>query len=356
MAERQQAERGLPAPAMERLATWLAAHVPSAQGELAAEKFEGGQSNPTYRLSVNGEPRFVLRKKPDGVLLASAHAVEREYRVTKALADTPVPVARPLALCEDSSIVGTPFFIMEYVAGRNFWEASLPDLPHAERGEIYAAMATTLAALHRVDPQAVGLGDFGRPGDYFARQIDRWTRQYRATETDRIAGMEHLIEWLPANNPGSLESRIVHGDFRNDNLIFAADRPEVLAVLDWELSTLGHPLADLAQFALTWRIPPAYRGLAGLDLAALGIPNEAAFLAIYAQASGQPSVDPQHWRFALAFACFRNAAIRQGVYKRALDGNASSTQAAEHGRRARFVADLGQRLANGETDAVLQAG
>lgn len=339
---------------LTRLVPWLRGHVPGADGEVAAEKFAGGQSNPTYRLSVDGVPRFVLRRKPDGVLLASAHAVEREYRVTDALKDTDVPVARPLALCEDTSVVGTPFFVMRYVEGRNFWDATLPDQSPAERTAIYDAMNATLAALHRVDPVAVGLADYGRPGDYFARQIGRWTRQYRATETRRIDAVEQLIEWLPAHNPGWDESRIVHGDFRNDNVIFAPDRPQILAVLDWELSTLGHPLADVAQYAMTWRLPPGrYRGLAGLDLAALGIPEEAAFLESYARRAGRGAVDPAHWRFALAFACFRNACIRQGVYRRALDGNASSAQAAEHGARAGKVAELGWRLASGEDGAVL---
>ena len=341
---------------LDRLGPWLRAHVPGADGAITAEKFPGGQSNPTYRISVDGAPRFVLRRKPDGVLLPSAHAVEREYRVTRALHGTAVPVAKPLAMCEDSSIVGTPFFVMEYLEGRNFWDATLPDLAPAERAAIYGAMADTLAALHSVDPVAVGLADYGRPGDYFARQTARWTRQYRATETRRIDAIERLIEWLPANNPGSDESRVVHGDFRNDNLIFAPDSARVLAVIDWELSTLGHPLADAAQFALTWRFTPGrYRGLAGLDLAALGIPDEAAFLARYAAASGAGALDPAHWRFALAFACFRNACIRQGVYKRALEGNASSVSAAEHGIRAGFVADLGWRLASGDDAAVLEA-
>ena len=341
---------------LDRLGPWLRSRVPGANGTITAEKFPGGQSNPTYQLCVDGTPRFVLRRKPDGVLLPSAHAVEREYRVTRALHGTAVPVARPLALCEDSTIVGTPFFVMEYLEGHNFWDATLPGQKPAERGAIYGAMADTLAALHSVDPVEVGLADYGRPGDYFARQTARWTRQYRATETRHIEAVERLIEWLPANNPGSDASRVVHGDFRNDNLIFALDGPRVLAVIDWELSTLGHPLADVAQFALTWRFTPGrYRGLAGLDLAALGIPDEAAFLARYAAASGGRPVDPAHWRFALAFACFRNACIRQGVYKRALEGNASSGQAAEHGIRAGFVADLGWRLASGEDSAILEA-
>lgn len=347
----------LPADALERLRPWLAAHVPGADGAVTAEKFPGGQSNPTYKVSVNGTPRFVLRKKPDGVLLASAHAVEREYRVTKALADTAVPVARPYALCEDSSLIGTPFFVMEYKEGRNFWDATLPDQTSQERAAIYLELARTMAALHQVDPVAVGLADYGKPGDYFARQIGRWTKQYRATQTGEIAALERLIEWLPANNPGLEESRIVHGDLRSDNLIFHKTEPKVIAVIDWELSTLGHPLADLAQYALTWRWPPKdYRGLAGLDLAELGIPTETQFLKAYAEATGSAPVDPAQWRFALAFACFRNAAIRQGVYKRAIDGNASSTEAEIHGLRAGIVAELGWRIAGGEGGATIAGG
>lgn len=347
----------LSAESLERLRPWLATHVPGADGVITAEKFPGGQSNPTYKLSVNGTPRFVLRKKPDGVLLASAHAVEREYRVTKALADTAVPVARPYTLCEDSSLIGTPFFVMEYKEGRNFWDATLPEQSPEERRAIYLGLALTMAALHQVDPAAVGLADYGKPGDYFARQISRWTKQYRATQTGEIAALERLIEWLPANNPGLEESRIVHGDLRSDNLIFHKTEPKVIAVIDWELSTLGHPLADLAQYALTWRWPPKdYRGLAGLNLAELGIPTQAQFLQAYAEATDSAPVDPTVWRFATAFACFRNAAIRQGVYKRALDGNASSTQAEIHGLRAGIVADLGWRIACGEDDATIAGG
>ena len=340
---------------LSRLVPWLRAQTPKAGGTITAEKFPGGQSNPTYRLSVDGVPRFVLRKKPDGVILPSAHAVEREYRVTAALADTAVPVARPLALCEDTSIVGTPFFIMAYVEGRNFWNATLPDLEPTERRALHLEMVRVLGELHRLDPDAIGLGDYGRPGDYFARQTARWTKQYRATETAPIAPIEGLIDWLPANNPGLTETRVVHGDFRNDNLIFHPAEPRVLAVIDWELSTLGHPLADVAQHLLAWRLPAAgYRGLADADLAALGIPNEAEILAGYVAATGRGAIDPEHWRYALVFAAFRNACIRQGVYHRALAGNASSPQALEHGARAAQVADLGWRLAQGDAAAVLR--
>lgn len=337
-----------------RLSAWLRDNVPGAEGQLDVEKFAGGQSNPTYLLAFDGQPRFVLRRKPDGVLLPSAHAVEREYRVTRALVDSAVPVARPLALCEDSSVVGTPFFVMDYAEGRNFWDARLPDHSPAERAALYDEMNRVLAALHSVDPVAVGLSDYGRPGNYFARQVARWTKQYRATMTQPIEAMERLMEWLPANDPGLEASRIVHGDFRNDNLIFAPDAPRIIAVLDWELSTLGHPLADLAQHVMAWRVTAnGYRGLSDSDLPALGIPEEADYVRRYGERSSTGPIDPAHWRYALAFAMFRNAGIRQGVYRRALDGNASSHEAAVHGARASEIADLGWRIASGETEARL---
>ncbi len=337
---------------LTRLDPWLRERFPELTGDIAAQKFAGGQSNPTYAILVDGRPRMVLRKKPPGVLLPSAHAVEREYKVTAALADTGVPVARPLALCEDAEVVGTPFFVMEHAAGRNFWDARLPDMQPAERAAIYDAMITVLARLHAVDPVAVGLADFGKPGNYFARQVGRWTKQYRATETQTIEAMDRLIEWLPANDPGLEESRVVHGDYRNDNLIFHPERPEVIAVLDWELSTLGHPLADLAQHVMAWRVnAEGFRGLSDSDLPALGIPTEQAYLARYREQTGAGPIDPAHWRYALAFALFRNAGIRQGVYKRALEGNASSEAAALHGAKAAQIAALGWRIARGEDDA-----
>ncbi|MCP1470338.1 aminoglycoside phosphotransferase (APT) family kinase protein [Sphingobium sp. OAS761] len=337
-----------------RLSPWLRDHVPGADGVITAEKFVGGQSNPTYLLAVDGEEKFVLRRKPDGVLLPSAHAVEREYRVTDALKDTDVPVARPFALCEDASIVGTPFFVMDYARGRNFWDARLPDQSPVERAAIYDEMNRVLAALHAVDPVAVGLETYGRPGNYFARQVARWTKQYRATETQRIEAMERLIDWLPANDPGLEASRIVHGDFRNDNMIFAPDAPRIVAVLDWELSTLGHPLADLAQHVMAWRVPrEGYRGLSDANLRALGIPSEADYVRRYGERSGAGAIDPNHWRYALTFAMFRNAGIRQGVYRRAIDGNASSEAAAMHGARAGEIAGLAWRIANGDDDARL---
>lgn len=342
--------------AAPRLAAWLATHGFVLNAPVTIEKFAGGQSNPTYKIVCDGQVRLVLRKKPAGALLPSAHAVEREYRVTRALAATAVPVARPLLLCEDVAILGTPFFVMEHVPGRNFWHAHLPDSAPAERAALYDQMNRVLAALHQIDPVAIGLGDFGRAAGYLTRQIDRWTRQYRATETTRIDAMERLIAWLPAHVPTGDAACIVHGDYRNDNLIFHADRPEIAAVLDWELATIGHPLADIAQHMIAWRLPPdPYRGLAALDLAALGIPAERDYLALYAERAGLGAIDPEGWSFALAFALFRNAAIRQGVLRRALDGNASSAAAAVHGTRARDVAALGWRIASGDRDAVLTA-
>jgi aminoglycoside phosphotransferase (APT) family kinase protein len=339
---------------LQALAAWWPAALPPLEGEISARKFAGGQSNPTYAISLAGVPRYVLRKKPPGVLLPSAHAVEREYRVTDALKDSDVPVARPLALCEYASVIGTPFFVMEYIAGRNFWDARLPGMNPTERTETYREMNWTLAALHRVDPAAAGLAEFGRPGDYFGRQVARWTKQYRATETSRIEAMERLIEWLPANNPGRTESRIVHGDFRNDNMIFDANVPQVRAVLDWELSTLGDPLADLAQHMVAWRVPhEGYRGLSDVDLAQLGIPDEACYLALYCERAGVALPAPATWAYALAFAMFRNAAIRQGVFRRSLDGNASSEAAALHGARAAEIARLGWRIAAEDADARL---
>jgi len=339
---------------LTRLVPWLRAHVPGTAGAIEAHKFAGGQSNPTYALLVDGIPRFALRKKPPGALLPSAHAIEREYRVTDALKGGAVPVARPFALCEDPDIVGTPFFVMEHVTGRNFWDARLPELEPADRAAIYDEMNRVLAALHAVDPAAVGLGDFGRPGNYFARQIARWTKQYRASEIEPIAAMDRLIEWLPAHDPGLEGLAIVHGDYRNDNLIFDAREPRILAVLDWELATLGHPLADLAQHMMAWRVTAeGYRGLSDTDLATAGLPSEQAYLDRYWKRRGLAPVDSAVWSFALAFAMFRNAGIRQGVLKRALQGNASSDMAARHGARAGEIAMLGWRIACGEADAHL---
>jgi aminoglycoside phosphotransferase (APT) family kinase protein len=331
----------------ERLAGWLADHVPGFRGPLSAHKFKGGQSNPTYRLDTGGGP-LVLRRKPPGKLLASAHAVDREYRVLRALHGRGVPVAEPIALCEDASIAGSMFYVMGFVEGRIFWDPSLPEIEHADRAAYFDEIIRVLAAIHAVDPVAAGLADYGKPGNYFARQITRWTEQYRAAETTRLDAMEHLITWLPAHcPPDDGQVRLVHGDFRIDNLIFHPGEPRVLAVVDWELSTLGQPLADLAYFCMALRLPrnPVIPGLGGLERENLGIPSEAELVARYAALAG--SQPPAHWDFCLAFNFFRLAAIAQGVLKRAEQGNASSEQAASVGRMARLVAEAGAAVTTG---------
>ncbi|MFM7272663.1 MAG: phosphotransferase family protein, partial [Gammaproteobacteria bacterium] len=285
--------------ALEPLAAWLRSTLGESVVGLSARKFPGGQSNPTYQLLQGDSPCWVLRKKPPGVLLPSAHAIEREYRVMSALAGTAVPVPRMIALCEDAGIVGTPFFLMEYSEGRNFREMRLPGLDPRERTAMYEDMNRVIAALHALEPRTLGLGDFGREGHYMARQIARWTRQYRATETSRLEAMERLIDWLPAHlppDPGA--NTLVHGDFRIDNLIFHPREARIVAVLDWELSTLGDPLADFAYHLMSWRLDPAeFRGLAGEALPALGIPTEAAYLARYLARRGLEAVNPAHREF-----------------------------------------------------------
>lgn len=334
------------APDPRALQSWLEAHLTGFRGPVRLEKFPGGQSNPTYALDAPGH-RLVLRCKPGPVarLLPSAHAIEREFRVLAALQGTPVPVPRVLALCEDESVLGRMFYVMERVEGRIFWDAALPDLDPATRAAIYAAIRGTLAALHRIDPGSCGLDGFGAQGNYFERQIARWTRQYRAAETERIEAMERLIEWLPTRLPRAQELRIVHGDFRIDNLVFHPDRPEVVAVLDWELSTLGDPLADFAYHCLAWFMPPGtLRGLAGLDLAALGIPEIEAHVAAYCAETGRSGGIPD-LPFYLAYNLFRLAGIAQGIAARARQGTASSARAVEMGRLARPVAELAWKLA-----------
>ena len=305
---------------------WMAAHVAGYRGPLSAERLSGGQSNPTFRLTA-ASGRYVLRRKPPGPLLKSAHAVDREFRVQRALARTDAPVARTHALCEDDSVLGAAFYVMEDVPGRVFDDPRLPGLDPCERGRIMDAMNAALAAIHRVDFEAVGLGDFGRPGDYFRRQIDRWTAQYRASETETIPEMDALIAWLDANVPADDGRRsLVHGDFRIDNLIFDAEAPVCRAVIDWELSTLGHPYADLAGVIMQWRRPPGgeSRGLGGVDRASLGLPSDEAFVEAWLRRTGGTGVP--RLGFALAFCFFRMAAILQGVRKRALDGNASDPE------------------------------
>jgi aminoglycoside phosphotransferase (APT) family kinase protein len=328
---------------LERLSAWLEAQVAPLDGPLEAAQFKGGQSNPTYLLAAGGQ-RYVLRRKPPGKLLPSAHAVDREYRVIRALADTGVPVARALALCEDESVIGTAFYVMEYVGGRVFWDPRLPELAAAGRRAIHDEINRVIAALHVVDPASVGLGDYGRTGEYIARQVSRWSKQYQASETEKIEAMDRLIAWLPENIPSGEETRIVHGDYRIDNVIFHPTEPRILAVLDWELSTLGHPLADFAYHCMVWRIPPGvFRGLGGLELAPLGIPTEREYVEAYCRRTGRAGIEPRDWDYYIVYNMFRIAAIVQGVMARALQGNASSAQALETGRAARPLAEMAWR-------------
>jgi aminoglycoside phosphotransferase (APT) family kinase protein len=325
--------------ALER---YLRLHVPGFEGPVDVEQFKGGQSNPTFLLR-GGEKRYVLRRKPAGTLLPSAHAVDREYRVITALAHSDVPVARTHCLCSDESVIGSMFYVMDYVEGRVLWDPLLPGMDAPGRRAIFDEMNRVIAALHCVDFQAIGLADYGKPGNYFARQIDRWSRQYKASETEKIDAMDRLIEWLPRNIPPGDATTIVHGDYRLDNVIFHPSEPRVLAVLDWELSTLGHPMADFAYHMMTWRLSPdQFRGLSGCDLESLGIPTEEEYLAMYLRRVGiSAKPDPKAWSFYMAYNKFRMAGILQGVMARALAGNAASAQGLETGRRARPMAESG---------------
>jgi len=320
------------------LESWMGAHVPDFRGPLEVDQFRGGQSNPTYRLTAPGA-RYVLRRKPPGKLLPSAHAVDREYRVITALGAVGFPVPRTYALCLDKVVVGTAFFVMEYVEGRVFWDPTLPELSRSERGSVYDAMNAVIARLHSIDYAAIGLADYGKPGNYVARQIDRWTRQYRASETEPIEAMDRLIEWLPENVPRDDPTAIVHGDYRLDNMIFHPTEPRVLAILDWELSTLGNPLGDFAYHAMAWRLPPAaFRGLGGADLVALGIPQEDEYRAAYCRRTALRDIP--NWDFYMAYNMFRLAAILQGIMGRVREGTAASLKAREAGERAKVLAQL----------------
>jgi len=328
-----------------RLAAWMREHVDASIRELDVSQFKGGQSNPTYLVS-DGRHRYALRRKPPGKLLPSAHAVDREYRVMKALAATDVPVPKMHALCEDPEVIGTAFFVSDYVEGRVLWDPTLPGLANAQRAAHYDELNRVIAALHRVDYAALGLADYGKPGSYLARQVDRWTRQYHASETEKIEAMDNLIAWLPANIPAGEDTSIVHGDYRIDNVIFHPAEPRILAVLDWELSTLGHPLADFAYHCMTWRMPEGAhgRGLAGVDLASLGIPTENEYVAMYCRRTGRAE-GIAHFDYYVAFNMFRLAAILQGVMARALQGNAASAEAHAAGARTRAIAEEGWRQA-----------
>jgi aminoglycoside phosphotransferase (APT) family kinase protein len=328
---------------------WLSAHVEGYRAPSAAKKFATGQSNPTYLIEA-ASGRYVLRRKPPGKLLKSAHMIEREFRVLKALEGTAFPAPRPLALCEDDGVIGSAFYLMDFVDGRIFFNPALPELKREMRRPIYDAMNQGLAELHAIDVAAVGLADYGKPGSYFARQLQRWTEQYRASETETIADMDHLIVWLRQRVPPD-DGRValVHGDWRIDNMIFSASSPRLLAVLDWELSTLGHPFADLAYQCMHWRLPNAgSNGLGGVDRAALGVPTEAEFVEAYCRRAGLDSVP--HWTFLIAFSFFRFGAIAQGVYRRSLDGNASNPE------RARQYATAAQQMARLAMEAIETEG
>jgi aminoglycoside phosphotransferase (APT) family kinase protein len=331
----------------------LQAALPGFAGPLQVEQFKGGQSNPTYKL-VTPSRSYVMRTKPGPAakLLPSAHAIEREFRVMRALHGSAVPVPEMLLLCEDESVIGRAFYLMEFIPGRVLWEQSLPGFEPAERGRLYDEMNRVIAALHQVDVAAADLAEYGKPGNYFERQIARWSKQYQASITQPIDAMNELMQWLPAHMPASARDEsqvsVVHGDFRLDNLVFHPSEPRVLAVLDWELSTLGHPLADFSYHCMSWHIPPgAFRGIGGLDLAALGIPNEADYVRRYCERTGR--ADPQavmaDWNFYMAYNLFRMAGILQGIAKRVEDGTASSAQARQAGAGARPLAEMGWRIA-----------
>ncbi len=341
---------------IDALQSWLEQNLDGFAGPLSVEQFKGGQSNPTYKL-VTPTQACVMRAKPGPAakLLPSAHAVDREFRVMTALHGTEVPVARTHVLCEDESVIGRAFYVMEFVQGRVLWDQSLPGLDAAGRAAIYDEMNRVIAALHSVDPNAVGLADYGRPGNYFERQIGRWSKQYSASVTQPIDAMDRLIAWLPGHIPAGARDEaqvsIVHGDFRLDNLVFHPVEPRVLAVLDWELSTLGHPLADVSYHCMAWHIPPgAFRGIGGLDLAALGIPDEKSYVRRYCDRTGRGSVQAVEtvmadWNFYLAYNLFRLAAILQGIARRAEEGTAASAQARQAGAGARGLAEMGWEFA-----------
>jgi len=335
------------------LQSHLETRLPGFAGPLTVEQFKGGQSNPTYKL-ITPTQSYVMRSKPGPVakLLPSAHAIEREFAVMGGLYGTDVPVPRMHLLCDDESIIGRAFYVMEFVEGRVLWEQSLPAFDNAGRAAIYDEMNRVIAALHSVDVKAAGLEAYGKPGNYFERQIGRWTKQYQASITQPIVEMDRLIEWLPAHIPASARDEsqvsVVHGDYRLDNLVFHPSEPRVVAVLDWELSTLGHPLADFSYHCMSWHIPPgSFRGLGGLDLASLGIPDEKSYVRRYCERTGRP--DPgavmADWNFYLAYNMFRLAGILQGIAKRVEMGTASSAQARQAGAGARPLAEMGWAIA-----------
>jgi aminoglycoside phosphotransferase (APT) family kinase protein len=333
---------------VQALQAHLQTHLPGFTGPLQVEQFKGGQSNPTYKL-VTPARSYVMRTKPGPAakLLPSAHAIEREYRVMSALQGSDVPVPRMHLLCEDESVIGRAFFVMEFMQGRVLWDQSLPGMAPAERTQMYDELNRVIAAMHKVDVKAVGLADYGRPGSYFERQIARWSKQYTASITQPIEAMHRLMEWLPAHMPASARDEsqvsIVHGDYRLDNLMFHPTEPRAIAVLDWELSTLGHPLADFSYHCMSWHIPQStFRGVGGLDLASLGIPMESAYIRRYCERTGRTDVAAvmADWNFYLAYNLFRAAGISQGIAKRVEDGTASSAEARQAAASARPLADM----------------
>ncbi len=336
----------------QALSAWLTEHLPGFAGPLSVEMFKGGQSNPTFKLVTPGRT-YVMRAKPGPVakLLPSAHAIEREYAVMSGLAGTDVPVAKMYVLCDDESVIGRAFYVMEFVEGRVMWDQTLPGMTPAQRGAIYDEMNRVIAALHTVDYAARGLASYGKPGNYFDRQIGRWSKQYLASVTQPIPEMDRLIEWLPAHMPASAKTdltSVVHGDYRLDNLMFHPTEPRVLAVLDWELSTLGHPLGDFSYHCMAWHIPPGtFRGIGGVDIASLGIPSEAEYIRRYCERTGftTPEALAPDWNFYLAYNMFRIAAILQGIAKRVEAGTASSAQAKASGAGARPMAELAWKFA-----------
>lgn len=329
----------------QTLSAYLEQHIDGFRGPLVGEKFAGGQSNPTFLLNAQSGC-YVLRRKPPGQLLASAHAVDREFKVISALAHSDVPVPKAYHLCEDNSVIGSMFYVMRFEEGRIFWDPALPDLAdNQQRSGFHREMIQVLASLHNVDIHAVELDDYGKPGNYFERQISRWSKQYRAAETHRIDAMEVLLGWLPANIPADDgQVSLIHGDYRLDNVMFHPTESRAIAILDWELSTLGHPFADLGYYCMCLRLPREgiVKGLLGIDRTELGIPGEEDVIQQYCQLRGLDGID--NWHFYLAFSFFRLAAICQGVYKRALDGNASNKKALEVGKITEPLAQMAAAL------------
>jgi aminoglycoside phosphotransferase (APT) family kinase protein len=327
---------------VEKFSEWAKNNVPemNSSAPITVKKFKGGQSNPTYLIS-QADQSFVLRRKPPGNLLPSAHAVDREFKVIQSLSKHDFPVARPVAYCKDLEIIGSEFYLMDFVEGRIFWDPLLPELNNQQRPIIFEQMNSVIAKMHSLDPIEIGLGDYGRFGGYVQRQIERWSKQYRASETEKIPAMDNLMDWLPQHIPHYDSTRLVHGDYRLDNMIFDPKTLQVIAVLDWELSTLGNPLSDFAYHVMNWRLSPAiFRGIAGEDIARLNIPDEKTYVQSYLKKTGFEIESAKDWEFYIVFNMFRLVAILQGVMARALQGNASSDQAIDSGKRARPLAEL----------------